>query len=48
MAYDIYMHNFFSKKPNAKLKDILNEAETSAIQKHQMVNIHSLQVVQPF
>ena len=32
MAYDIYMHNFFSKKPNAKLKDILNEAEKSAIQ----------------
>ena len=32
MAYDIYMHNFFSKKPNAKLKDILTEAEKSAIQ----------------
>ena len=31
MAYDIYMHNFFSKKPNAKLKDILTEAEKSAI-----------------
>ena len=27
MAYDIYMHTFFSKKPNAKLKDILTEAE---------------------
>lgn len=32
MAYDIYMHNFFSKKPNAKLKGILTEAEKSAIQ----------------
>lgn len=32
MAYDIYMHNFFSKKPNAKLKDILTESEKSAIQ----------------
>ena len=32
MAYYIYMHNFFSKKPNAKLKDILTEAEKSAIQ----------------
>ena len=32
MAYDIYMHNFLSKKPNAKLKDILTEAEKSAIQ----------------
>lgn len=32
MAYDIYMHNFFSKKPNSKLKDILTEAEKSAIQ----------------
>lgn len=32
MSYDIYMHNFFSKKPNAKLKDILTEAEKSAIQ----------------
>ena len=32
MAYDIYMHNFFSKKPNAKLKDILTKAEKSAIQ----------------
>ena len=32
MAYDIYMHNFFSKKPNAKLKDILTEDEKSAIQ----------------
>ncbi|MCU6729985.1 Type I restriction modification DNA specificity domain [uncultured Coprococcus sp.] len=32
MAYDIYMHTFFPKKPNAKLKDILTEAEKSAIQ----------------
>ena len=32
MAYDIYMHTFFSKKPNAKLKDILTEAEKSVIQ----------------
>ena len=32
MAYDIYMHKFFSKKPNAKLKDILTEAEKSSIQ----------------
>ena len=32
MAYDIYMHTFFSKKPNAKLKDILTEAEKSSIQ----------------
>lgn len=32
MAYDIYMHTFFQKKPNAKLKDILTEAEKSAIQ----------------
>lgn len=32
MAYDIYMNTFFSKKPNAKLKDILTEAEKSAIQ----------------
>ena len=32
MAYDIYMHNFFSKKPNAKLKDILTESEKSAVQ----------------
>ena len=30
MAYDIYMHTFFSKKPNAKLKDILTEAEQRA------------------
>lgn len=22
MAYDIYMHTFFSKKPNGKLKDM--------------------------
>ena len=32
MAYDIYMHTFFSKKPNAKLKEILTEAEKSVIQ----------------
>lgn len=32
MAYDVYMHTFFSKKPNAKLKDILTEAEKSSIQ----------------
>ena len=32
MAYDIYMHTFFSKKPNAKLKDILIEAEKSSVQ----------------
>ena len=32
MAYDIYMHTFFSKKPNAKLKDILTEAEKSSVQ----------------
>lgn len=32
MAYDIYMHSFFSKKPNAKLKDILVEADKSSIQ----------------
>lgn len=32
MAYDIYMHTFFSKKPNAKLKDILVEADKSSVQ----------------
>lgn len=32
MAYDIYMHSFFSKKPNAKLKDILVEADKSSVQ----------------
>ena len=32
MAYDIYMHSFFSKKPNAKLKDILIEADKSSVQ----------------
>ena len=32
MAYDIYMHNFFSKEPNAKLNDILIEAEKSVVQ----------------
>ncbi|MDC4181771.1 restriction endonuclease subunit S, partial [Mycoplasma bradburyae] len=31
MAYDIYMHNFFSKKPNGKLKDILLEAPKSKV-----------------
>ena len=32
MAYDVYMHSFFSKKPNAKLKDILVEADKSSVQ----------------
>lgn len=32
MAYDIYMHSFFSKKPNAKLKDVLIEADKSSVQ----------------
>ena len=32
MAYDIYMHNFFSKEPNSKLNDILIEAEKSVVQ----------------
>lgn len=32
MAYDIYMHSFFSKKPNSKLKDILVEADKSSVQ----------------
>ena len=32
MAYDIYMYSFFSKKPNAKLKDILVEADKSSVQ----------------
>ena len=32
MAYDIFMHTFFSKKPNGKLKDILTEAEKSSVQ----------------
>lgn len=32
MAYDIYMHNFLSKKPNGRLKDILLEADKSPIQ----------------
>ena len=32
MAYDIYMHTFFSKKPNGKLKDILIEADKSSVQ----------------
>ena len=32
MAYDIYMHSFFSKKPNAKFKDILVEADKSSVQ----------------
>lgn len=32
MAYDIYMHTFFLKKPNGKLKDILIEADKSSVQ----------------
>ena len=32
MAYDIYMHNFLSKKPNGRIKDILLEADKSPIQ----------------
>lgn len=32
MAYDIYMHTFFPKKPNGKLKDILVEANKSPVQ----------------
>ncbi len=32
MAYDIYMHTFFSQKPNGKLKDILIEADKSTVQ----------------
>lgn len=32
MAYDIYMHTFFSKKPNGKFKDILTEAKKSSVQ----------------
>lgn len=32
MAYDIYMHTFFSKKPNGKLKDVLVEADKSTVQ----------------
>ncbi len=32
MAYDIYMHTFFSKKPNGKMKDILMEADKSTVQ----------------
>ena len=32
MTYDIYMHTFFSKKPNGKLKDILIEADKSSVQ----------------
>ena len=32
MAYDIYMHTFFSKKPNGRLKDILVEADKSSVQ----------------
>ena len=32
MAYDIYMHTFFSKKPDGKLKNIIIEAEKSSVQ----------------
>ena len=32
MAYDIYMHTFFSKKPNGRLKDILVETDKSSVQ----------------
>lgn len=32
MAFDIYVHTFFSKKPTGKLKDILTEAEKSSVQ----------------
>lgn len=32
MAYDTYMHYFFTKKPNGKLSDILIENEKSKIQ----------------
>lgn len=32
MAYDIYMHTFFSKNPNGRLKDILVEADKSLVQ----------------
>lgn len=32
MAYDIYMHTFFLKKPNGRLKDILIEADKSSVQ----------------
>ena len=32
MAYDIYMHSFFSKKVNGKMKDILDEADKSPVQ----------------
>ena len=32
MAYDIYMHNFLSQKPNGRIKDILLEADKSPIQ----------------
>ncbi len=32
MAYDIYMHNFLSKKANGKLKDILIELPKSPVQ----------------
>ena len=31
MAYDIYMHTFFSKNPNGRLKDILVEADKSLV-----------------
>lgn len=32
MAYDFYMHTFFSKKPNGTIKDILVESSKSTIQ----------------
>lgn len=32
MAYDVYMHVFFNKEPNGKLKDILIEHNKSSIQ----------------
>lgn len=32
MAYDIYMHTFFKKKPNGKLGDILIEHSKSPVQ----------------
>lgn len=32
MAYDIYMHTFFQKKPNGKLGDILIEHSKSPVQ----------------
>lgn len=32
IAYDIYMHSFYGKIPNGKLKDILVEADKSSVQ----------------